>query len=269
MSADRDTARIHLRLLDEDHTVAVEVPLGPRCLPELLPAARQLTDQATALILDRFRAAGHPPSCRAGCVACCRHLVALAPPEALDLADWVAGLPPERQAVVRGRFAAVLHRLEEAGLLAPPGPDGQRMMLAQRAGSQSTVVHDLSWRYFSLHIDCPLLENNLCLAYERRPMVCREHHVVSPAENCSRPDGRGVSRIEVRLEMTGALARTTAGLLGESPRTIPLPLALEWAEKNGPALRQKRDGVELLRNLVGEIDPRCNEPFTDRAGAPS
>ncbi len=268
MSADRDTARIHLRLFDVDHTLAVEVPLGPRSLPELLPAARQLTDQATAIILDRFRAAGHPPSCRAGCSACCRHLVALSLPEAVDLADWVASLPAERQTAVRARFAAVLRRLEEGGLLTAAGPDGQRMMQAPRAGSQADAVHDLSRRYFGLHIDCPLLENDQCSAYERRPTVCREHHVISPAENCARPDGGGVSRVEVRLEMTGALARTTAELLGQAPQTIPLPLALEWAERHGDELRQKHDGVELLRGLVGEIDPRCSQPFADRPGGP-
>jgi Fe-S-cluster containining protein len=261
--------RIHLRLLGEDHTIALEVPLGPRSLPEMLPAARQLTDQATVIILDHFRAAGQPASCRIGCTACCRHLVALSLPEAVDLADWVAGLPPERQAVVRGRFAEVLRRLEVAGLLPRAGAGGERAMLAQRSGSHSAVAHDLSQRYFALHLDCPLLEDERCAAYERRPTVCREHHVFSPAENCSRPDGAGVNRVEVRLEMTAALARTMADLLGEAPRTIPLPLALEWAEKNGAALRQKRDGVELLRGLVGEIDPRCDEPFTARPGGAS
>jgi Fe-S-cluster containining protein len=142
-------------------------------------------------------------------------------------------------------------------------------MLAQLSGSQSAAVHDLSRRYFALHLDCPLLVDERCAAYERRPTVCREHHVTSPAENCSHPDGQGVDRIEARLEMTPALARTAAGLLGEAPRTIPLPLALEWAEKNSAALRQQRDGIELLRNLVGEIDPRCDEPFAARSGGDS
>jgi hypothetical protein len=268
LSADHDTARIHLRLLGEECTIAFEVPLGPRSLPEMLPAARELTDQATAFILDRFRTAGRPPSCRIGCTACCRHLVALSPPEAVDLADWVAGLPPERQAVVRARFADVVRRLEEVGLLPRTGA-GDRGMLAQRSGSQSAIVHDLSQRYYALHLDCPLLEDDRCAAYDRRPTVCREHHVTSPAENCSHTDGRGVVRIEARPEMTPALARTAAGLLGEAPRTIPLPLALEWAEKNGAAQRQKRDGVELLRTLVGEIDPQCDEPFAARSGGAS
>jgi Fe-S-cluster containining protein len=264
MTPESDTARIHLRLLDEDHTLEVEVPPGPRSLVELLPAARRLTDHATGIILDRFAAAGHPVTCRTGCTACCRHLVALSLPEAVDLADWVAGLPPDRQADVRGRFAGVLRRLEEAGLLPPPGEGGDRQMLAQRPGSLSEVVHDLSARYFSLHLDCPLLEGDLCAAYDRRPAVCREHHVVSPPENCANPDGGGVTRVEVRLEMTEALARTAAGLLDETPRTIPLPLALEWAGIHGAALRQTRDSTLLLRGLVGEIDPRSDQPFALR-----
>src|SRR5215475_13169385 len=139
MTPSSETARIHLRLLGEDHTACVSVPTGPRSLPEVLPAARALTDQATGFIIDKFRAAGQPPSCRAGCGACCRHLVAISLPEAVDLADYVAGLPPERQALVRARFDAALRRLEGAGLLDADAPRGHRAMEAEEYSDHKTT----------------------------------------------------------------------------------------------------------------------------------
>ena len=56
----RETARIHLRVLQEGHTIPVEAASARATLADLLPPARTLADKATTLILDRFRAAGHP-----------------------------------------------------------------------------------------------------------------------------------------------------------------------------------------------------------------
>jgi Fe-S-cluster containining protein len=256
----RDTARIHLRVLQEDHTIPVEAATGPRTLADLLPPARTLADQATTLILDRFRAAGHPPRCRAGCAACCRPVVAISLVEALDLSDLLASLPPERQATIRARFAAILRRLEQAGFLEPVVPGQARALLIE----EGEDFRDLSLRYFRLGLACPFLEAESCSIYERRPTVCREHHVVSPPENCSRPEEGEVDRVEVRLNMTGALARTVGHYLEQSPRTIPLVLALEWAERDGKRLRQTHDGVEMLQTLIGAIDPAFGKPFEER-----
>ena len=97
--------QIHLRLLDQDHTFSVPIPSGQVTVLNLLPAAQELSRQATAVVVEDARAHGRAVSCRAGCGACCRQLVAISYVEARDLAELVASMPPERQAVIRARFA--------------------------------------------------------------------------------------------------------------------------------------------------------------------
>ena len=104
-SADWDTANIHLQLWEEEHVFAVPIPLGPRALVDLLHGARALSSQTTNATVARAQKEGRAISCRAGCGACCRQLVAISVVEARGLADLVARLPPERQAVIRERFA--------------------------------------------------------------------------------------------------------------------------------------------------------------------
>jgi Fe-S-cluster containining protein len=125
-------------------------------------------------------------------------------------------------------------------------------------------VHELSRRYFALQLDCPLLENDLCIAYDHRPMVCREHHVTSPAERCAVAHLKNVDAIAPPLDMTAALARMTGALFDEEPRTIPLPLTLEYAERHSAALRQQWDGRELLNSLVAALDPPHQAALAER-----
>src|SRR4051794_27040953 len=98
------TARLHLHLLGKDHTCSLPIPLGEHTLLDLLPAARALAGQATAAVVDDARVNGREVSCRAGCGACCRQLVVISTVEAQDLANLVADLPAERQAVIHDRF---------------------------------------------------------------------------------------------------------------------------------------------------------------------
>src|SRR2546423_1293709 len=105
MSREIDTARIHLRLLDEDRVFIVPLPSANATVMDLLPAAREMTGQATSVAVGKVQAEGRTISCRAGCGACCRQMVAISTVEARSLADLVASMPPERQAVIRSRFA--------------------------------------------------------------------------------------------------------------------------------------------------------------------
>jgi Fe-S-cluster containining protein len=247
-------ARIRLRLLDEERTFAVPAP-PESSLVDVLPAARTLTDQATQVILDHLRESGRPASCKSGCGACCRQLVAVSLPEAVDLFDLVTSLPPRRRAVIRSRFRAGLRRLEKAGMLEADETPGDRVLLAEEQQTPEDTMYELSRRYFHLGIACPFLESESCSIYERRPAVCREYHVLTPPEHCSRPDEMDVERVEPTIGMTSALAKTTHRLLGERPRTMPLLVALEWAERHAERLRRKLDGERVLSVLAGELEP--------------
>jgi Fe-S-cluster containining protein len=261
-----DTANIHLRLLEKDHTFAVPIPLGERTVLELLPAARELTGRATAAVVEDARAQGRAVSCRAGCGACCRQLVAISYVEAQDLAELVAGMPPERQAVIRGRFAEAIRRLEAAGVLGPNEPAGERVVLAPDVGDREASLHLAARAYFEQQVPCPFLEEESCSIHPRRPLVCREYHVTSPAENCSRLYQISVDRLQPPLHMGDVLAHTAQKVAGTPRAMIPLVLSLEWSEAHGARLKQPRDGMEMFRTMIGEIDASFARPFDERDG---
>ena len=265
-SNDTEIARIHLDMLGELRVFPVFIRLGRCSLLDLLPPARELTEQAAAVAVARARDRGEQISCRAGCGACCRQLVAVPVVEALALAELVATLPPAPQERVRARFRDAVHRLESVGLLDPEAPKGQRVLTIEVAGERRAVVDALARRYFVEQIPCPFLEEESCTIHPDRPVVCREYHVTSPAAACADLYGGEVVSVQPPLHVGDALARVAARVAGTPPSTIPLVLALEWAEANGERLRAPCDGMAMFRAFVEEIDRDYVKPFGTRAG---
>jgi Fe-S-cluster containining protein len=262
---DTDTANIHLNLLGQERTFPVPVRLGRRTPLDLLPAARELSIQATAVAIEDVRAQGKAISCKAGCGACCRQLVAISVIEAQALAELVAAMPAERQQVIRSRFAAALRRLEAAGLLDSNAPKGQRALLAEARGERSALVEDAGRRYFQQQIACPFLDEESCSIHAERPLVCREYHVTSSAEKCARLYNMRVDKVEPPLHMSSVLARAAERIAGTGARTIPLVLALEWSETHGHRLQREHDGLEMFQTMLGEMDREHAKPFAQRA----
>ncbi len=98
-------ATLHLRVLGESRKVRVEVPPTPAHVDDLLPAARAITDATIEVALEKSAAAAAPAACRRGCAACCHQLVAVTIPEGRALVQLVRAMPPERQSIIRERFA--------------------------------------------------------------------------------------------------------------------------------------------------------------------
>jgi Fe-S-cluster containining protein len=254
MNEPTSSARVHMRWLETERSFPVPLPPAESTLLDLLPTARVLCHEATAAALEQARSQGKEISCRAGCGACCRQLVAISMIEAQSLADLVASMPPERQAILHERFAHVVARLEEAGLLDANEPRGERSILAADLGSREASLQGVSRRYFQLQLACPFLENESCSIHEQRPVICREHHVTTPAENCARLYELNVDRVEPALRVGEALARTADKVGGHGSFMIPLALSLAYGEENGAALKVPRDGKKLFEALMGELE---------------
>ena len=261
-----DTANIHLQMLGEECQFAVTVPLGRRRAIELLPSAREFTQQATAVAVRKAREQGREISCKAHCGACCRQLVAICVLEAQALAEVVAALPQDRQQVLRERFASGIVRLERAGLLDPQARKGDRSLIASADGERRTLVWEISRRYFGLRIPCPFLEDESCSIYPDRPLVCREYHVSSPAERCAELYRAEIAKVEPPLHMVDVLAHTAARFAGVKALNIPLILALEWTEHQSGTLNQTHDGLQMFKSLLDEIDRENQKPFEQRNG---
>lgn len=222
----------------------VTVPAGPARVSDLLPVARALSDAVMRATSRAVEEAGEKISCKKGCGACCRNLVAISEVEARRIRAVVEQLPEPRRDTIRARFAEARQRLERAGLL-------DKLQAADQATDEDYTT--LASTYFQEGIACPFLEAESCSIYDERPITCREYLVTSPPENCARLGSEGVRRVRVPLRMFNAVARwqvrPTEHFL---ERWVPLILAPEWAEAH-PDDPPPRPGPELLRELLHHI----------------
>lgn len=252
-SAAQQSAVLRFRGTDGEHSVTIPVPPAQATPLDLLPAAREISGTTTALALDRERAAGRAISCRAGCGACCRQLVAISVVEAESLAQLVAAMPAERAEKIRARFAAALRRLEEAGLLSPHEPPGNRALMVSDADYADVARRSISRRYFSLKIACPFLEDESCSIHPERPMVCREYHVTTPAVDCAELYQKEIGYVDPPVRMGEVLARTFAKVTAGETFMIPLILSLEWSAAHSAEITAPRGGRVLMDAMVSEL----------------
>ncbi|HTJ82464.1 MAG TPA: hypothetical protein VL400_12145, partial [Polyangiaceae bacterium] len=217
-----------LPLFGATKEVAVPVPGGKGSLSMLLPAARKLTHAIMTAAVEHDRASGHRVTCKAGCAACCRHLVPVGVAEAKALGDALARLPPPRRDAIKRRFEAALSKMEGEGLAAPRGPAPRTSLVATPGADDAW--RDVSRRYQALAIPCPFLENERCAVYDERPFVCREHMVTTDPRACT--TGVGARAVPRPYYMTPALAAVVRELDGIAPSIVPLPFILEWLEAN-------------------------------------
>jgi Fe-S-cluster containining protein len=263
---DTDICNIHLKMLGEARVFPVTVRLGKRVPLDLLPAARELTMQVTAVVVDQARAKGREISCKAGCNACCRHFMTISVVEVLSLVDLVAALTPKQQRTIHQRFSDAVRRLESARLLDPNRLKGLCNMTLDIEGeiTRQDAAYEIGKRYFELGIPCPFLEHELCSIYPDRPLVCREYHVTSPSENCANVYREKVDSVQPTVHMSRVLSRAANRIAATIPITIPLVLSFEWAEVNGEQLRQTYDGLDMFKTLIKEIDQEYERPFNMR-----
>lgn len=224
--------------------VEMDVPMGDVPMERLLPALQTTADALVSFSARNSVAEGKPISCAAGCGACCRQLVPIAPAEARQLAVLVEGLAEPRRSVVRKRFAEALRRAGEAGLLPA---------LEARGGPADGAAEETSLAYFQLGIPCPFLEAESCSIYEDRPIACREYLVTSPPANCAAPTRESIDMVYLPTRICAAVAWEEEGSEDFSKTTlVPLVLSLLWAAKN-PRGRDPRPGPELLRSVYARF----------------
>lgn len=230
-------ARVELGVGGERLALEFAVPAGPARPRHVLPMAQDLANQVVDQAVRRAGEQGARVSCRKGCGACCRQFVPIAETEAYHLAELLAALPEPRQAVVRERFRAALARLEEAGFALDPerfaGEDTSRLGLA----------------YFHLGIACPFLEDESCSIHLQRPISCREYLVTSPAQECARPEERGIVGVAVAPKTWTAFARLGNAGAERKLRWVPLIAALRFAEAH-PEPAPSRSGPELAQEFL-------------------
>ena len=191
---------------------------GRQVEADLLPYQSRLVLSSGASLELRARE-GKKPSCKAGCSHCCRQLVPVSVVEAKALALAVAKMPPKRREATRRRFAALLARLESEGIVQPSGGAPRTALVSREKGDASEMWAEVNRHYFSLHLDCPFLEQDRCTVYEERPFVCREYMVTSPATLCASMDP-SLEAVPRPIYMTQAVARANLIMRETDPNRI-------------------------------------------------
>jgi len=227
---------------------AMDVPTGFIPVTAILPAMRRLGEEAQNLELARSVESGKTLSCHKGCAACCRMMVPLSPPEAFALRDYVRNLPVARQQRIAERLAGtksvllahgLWRRLVDMGDTAQPPDDA--------------ALEPINREYYALKLPCPFLEDEVCSIYEERPAACRELLVTSPAEWCQDLVKNSVHAIAVPVRIGPALGLLWGELTNSPPRLIPLPTALDWAERHQGDNQSTWVGTHLLDRLLDKV----------------
>jgi Fe-S-cluster containining protein len=227
---------VEFRVLNE--TVSAEIePMPERIrLDEILPLLRVLDDQFLGVAI---RKNGQPVTCAKGCSACCKiQPVPVTPAEAYGLLLLVEAMPEPRRGEILSRFGDCVARVQEAGL-AETYLEGRPAASMEEA--KANVQH-----YLDLQLVCPFLEDDACNIYEIRPFTCREYLVTSPKEFCTDPLSFPVERVPQIVSGGSTILGTAAGLTGASGYTVPLTLALVFAERHREALAKTYPATEVV-----------------------
>jgi len=228
---------LQFRVMGETVSIEADPPAERMRLDETLPVLRAIDDRLVEIAAAKN---GEPVSCAKGCSACCRGpLVPVTPPEALAILLMVEKMDAPRQGEIRSRFVDRAAQLEAAGLADE---------FLRRGGSPTEEHARVNVRrYFELGLMCPFLEEDACSIYEDRPFVCRQHLVTSPKELCVNPLDLPVKLVPMIAAPASAMLRTASEFIGKPQYTVPLVLALEYAEAHREELGRTYSGVDVLR----------------------
>ena len=229
-------------------TTAIDVPTGLIPITAIVPVSRRLGDEAAQLEVQQALAAGQTISCRMGCAACCRMLVPLSAPEAFALREYVEQLPTDRRTHLLNRLSDRKDSLKRAGLWDRLNDVAETTRLVP-----DEELDPINRAYYALRIPCPYLEDEMCSIYEARPSACRELLVTSPAELCQDLAQNPITPLPVSMRISSILGLVWGTLTSSPPRLIPLPMALEWAERHEAESRQTWSGSSLLDQVLDNM----------------
>jgi Fe-S-cluster containining protein len=241
-------------------TTAIDVPTGLIPITAIVPVTRRLGDEAAQLEVQRAIEAGQTISCRMGCAACCRMLVPLSAPEAFALRAYVEQLPTDRRTHLLNRLSDRKASLKREGLWDQLNDVAEANRLVP-----DEELDPINRSYYALRIPCPYLEDEMCSIYESRPAACRELLVTSPAELCQDLVQNLVTPLPVSMRISSILGLVWGTLTSSPPRLIPLPMALEWAERHEVESRQTWSGSSLLDQVLDNMWRFLSQAFQKRS----
>jgi Fe-S-cluster containining protein len=240
---------LNLSFGESRRPVSVCASMKPIDQTELLPILQQFDNEVVTLAEEESARTGKKISCCAGCGACCRQLVPVAPAEARRLAALVASMDEPRRTAITERFTNAVATYKQAGML-------DQMAAADQIPDEQGRG-ELGVAVFRVGVPCPFLENESCGIYPDRPLACREFLVTSPAENCRNPGPDNIERVPLPAALSETFYRFSATGDRQTARWMPLVLSLRHAEeaaKTEPL--PKQPGGEFVQKFLGQLAKR-------------
>jgi Fe-S-cluster containining protein len=227
------------------------VPAKPVTARRMLPVFQQMSNSFVQIGVDAVAGNGEEISCKKGCGACCRQPVPVSEIEAYQIAEMVEEMPEPRQSIIKERFQEAFEHF--AGI-------GWFEKLENTASEPAAIRQSTLTEYFHEGIPCPFLEDESCSIHQKRPLVCREYLVTSPAENCENPGPDTIRGVPLPVKPSATLcAITRSENLSPVINFVPLILSLIWADKF-PEKPKEQTGEEWMadffRNLTQNEIPR-------------
>ena len=249
--ASPETQSVEFSIGFGDSTISASavVPRGQTNITELLPVIYGLDSALVDAVTAQAVADGRTISCKAGCGACCRSLVAISIFEAEALAGWIESLPEAQRLELAGRFDGALRSLATAGII--------DRLVDLKPGDPLAEIElntDLKRDYFYARVACPFLVDESCSIHPIRPLICREHLVVSPAENCYDPALHEVIKLEPPLLLFPVLNEMGARVERDGRGWIPLVFLFAWMKAGAhPGLLVAGAGPAVLQAFVSRV----------------
>lgn len=243
-----ETFRLALQTPAGELQAEISVPTQFIPVSDIVPLMRSLGEQALALEEDKSRLAGLSISCQKGCAACCRPLVPVSPPEAFALKKMINQLPGSHREKILSRLATIKGKLEETGLF------GKLVQLSEtRTQLTDEDMEPINQAYYAQQLPCIFLEDEVCSIYEFRPAACRELLVTSPRELCQDLAQNPITPLPVPFRIVTVLSLMWAELTKGPARLIPLPVALDWADRHAKKNQSTQTGESLLQMGLDKI----------------
>lgn len=194
---------------------------------EILRQALTDTDKAVIPGLEKLSI-----TCKKGCNDCCSLLSLMHPLEAVNIAEFILQDPR-----VELTIPALLKDLIENA----------------KQVDYEGITHA---NYFDKKMKCPLLKDGLCSVYDRRPVSCRYHFVISDPKRCS-PDDENGQTLKVDLFHVESLVWDLCKELTGEEVAAPISIMLVWAFnaliKNGHFNQLSDSTKKLITDAVSEI----------------
>ena len=247
-SNQQETFRLSLQTATGELRAEISVPTHFIPVSDIVPLMRSLGERALALEEDNSRLAGRQISCHKGCAACCRMLVPVSPPEAFALQRNIEQLPDPQREKILARLSSVKKTLEQSGLL------GKLVQLSETQTQLSDEdMEPVNQAYYAQRLPCMFLEEEVCSIYEFRPAACRELLVTSPKELCQDLAQNPVVPLPVPFRIVTVLSLMWAELTKGPAKLIPLPVALDWADRHAKENQSTQTGESLLQMGLEKI----------------